>query len=85
MKIALDGASGVNTIASYTPGLVEIQGRSFSASLIVLPDRLLVYSDDGEAVIARVHERGLQPVAVLVRRSTLEDVFLRLTGRTLVD
>ena len=40
MKIALDGASGVNTIASYTPGLVEIQGRSFSASLIVLPDRL---------------------------------------------
>jgi lipooligosaccharide transport system ATP-binding protein len=50
-----------------------------------LPDRLLVYSDDGEAVIAKVHERGLQPVAVLVRRSTLEDVFLRLTGRTLVD
>ncbi|GAA2113244.1 ATP-binding cassette domain-containing protein [Nocardioides bigeumensis] len=51
----------------------------------VLPDRLLVYSDDGEEVIAKVHERGLQPAAVLVRRSTLEDVFLRLTGRTLVD
>src|SRR6478735_6170000 len=51
----------------------------------VLPDRLLVYSEDGEAVIAKVHERGLQPAAVLVRRSTLEDVFLRLTGRTLVD
>jgi lipooligosaccharide transport system ATP-binding protein len=51
----------------------------------VLPDRLLVYTEDGEAVIATVHERGLQPVAVLVRRSTLEDVFLRLTGRTLVD
>ena len=51
----------------------------------VLPDRLLVYSDDGEEVIAKVHERGLEPVAVLVRRSTLEDVFLRLTGRTLVD
>jgi lipooligosaccharide transport system ATP-binding protein len=51
----------------------------------VLPDRLLVYSNDGEEVIAKVHERGLQPVAVLVRRSTLEDVFLRLTGRTLVD
>ncbi len=50
-----------------------------------LPDRLLVYSDDGEEVIAKVHERGLEPVAVLVRRSTLEDVFLRLTGRTLVD
>jgi lipooligosaccharide transport system ATP-binding protein len=51
----------------------------------VLPDRLLVYSDDGEQVIAQTHERGLQPVAVLVRRSTLEDVFLRLTGRSLVD
>ena len=53
--------------------------------LEVLPDRILVYSEDGEAVIAKTHERGLQPVAVLVRRSTLEDVFLRLTGRTLVD
>ena len=51
----------------------------------VLPDRLLVYSQDGEEVIAKTHERGLTPVAVLVRRSTLEDVFLRLTGRTLVD
>jgi lipooligosaccharide transport system ATP-binding protein len=51
----------------------------------VLPDRLLVYTADGEEVVAKVHERGLQPVAVLVRRSTLEDVFLRLTGRTLVD
>jgi lipooligosaccharide transport system ATP-binding protein len=51
----------------------------------VLPDRILVYSDDGEHVLAKVHERGLQPIATLVRRSTLEDVFLRLTGRTLVD
>jgi lipooligosaccharide transport system ATP-binding protein len=51
----------------------------------VLPDRLRVYSHDGEEVIAKVHERGLEPAAVLVRRSTLEDVFLRLTGRTLVD
>ncbi len=51
----------------------------------VLPDRLLVYTHDGEEVTAKVHERGLQPAATLVRRSTLEDVFLRLTGRTLVD
>ncbi|MEP9383109.1 ABC transporter ATP-binding protein [Nocardioides sp. KR10-350] len=51
----------------------------------VLPDRLLLYSDDGEAVLEAVHNRGLRPVASLVRRSTLEDVFLRLTGRTLVD
>jgi lipooligosaccharide transport system ATP-binding protein len=51
----------------------------------VLPDRLLLYTHDGEEALARVHERGLTPVAVLVRRATLEDVFLRLTGRTLVD
>jgi lipooligosaccharide transport system ATP-binding protein len=51
----------------------------------VLPDRILVYSDDGEQVIEEVHSRGLRPLATLVRRSTLEDVFLRLTGRTLVD
>jgi lipooligosaccharide transport system ATP-binding protein len=51
----------------------------------VLPDRILLYTHDGETAVSRVHERGLQPRAVLVRRSTLEDVFLRLTGRTLVD
>jgi lipooligosaccharide transport system ATP-binding protein len=51
----------------------------------VLPDRLLLYTADGEETIAQVHERGFEPVATLVRRSTLEDVFLRLTGRTLVD
>jgi lipooligosaccharide transport system ATP-binding protein len=51
----------------------------------VLPDRLLLYTDDGDASAAGVTERGLLPDSVLVRRSTLEDVFLRLTGRTLVD
>jgi lipooligosaccharide transport system ATP-binding protein len=51
----------------------------------VLPDRILLYAHDGEAAIAAVHERGLDPVMSLVRRSSLEDVFLRLTGRTLVD
>ena len=49
-----------------------------------LPDRLLLYTDDGDALVPIAHER-LQPQSVLVRRSTLEDVFLRLTGRTLVD
>ncbi len=51
----------------------------------VLPDRLLVYTADGEEVIAKALERGLHPAATLVRRSSLEDVFLALTGRTLVD
>jgi lipooligosaccharide transport system ATP-binding protein len=49
-----------------------------------LPDRLLLYTDDGDALVPLAHER-LHPQSVLVRRSTLEDVFLRLTGRTLVD
>jgi lipooligosaccharide transport system ATP-binding protein len=51
----------------------------------LLPDRILLYADDGDAAAAVVHERRLQPTSVLVRRSTLEDVFLHLTGRTLVD
>lgn len=50
-----------------------------------LPDRLLLYSPDGDGAVAEVHRRGLAPSSVLVRRSTLEDVFLILTGRTLVD
>ena len=51
----------------------------------VLPDRVLLYTMTGEATLERVHERGLRPLSSLVRRSSLEDVFLRLTGRTLVD
>ena len=51
----------------------------------VLPDRVLLYTSDGDEAIAAVHRRGLQPETALVRRSTLEDVFLRLTGRSLVD
>ena len=54
------------------------------ARVEVLPDRILLYTDDGDALVPLAHER-LQPQSVLVRRSTLEDVFLRLTGRTLVD
>jgi lipooligosaccharide transport system ATP-binding protein len=51
----------------------------------VLPDRLLLYTDGGDEVAAAVHERGLRPLSSLVRRATLEDVFLRLTGRSLID
>ena len=50
-----------------------------------LPDRVLAYTADGEAASAKAHERGLRPASVLVRRSSLEDVFLRLTGRSLVE
>ena len=51
----------------------------------VLPDRLLVYTTDGEATLAELRARNIIPESALVRRSSLEDVFLRLTGRTLVD
>src|SRR5918992_995289 len=50
-----------------------------------LPDRILVYTGDGDATAAAVADRGLPPHSTLVRRSSLEDVFLHLTGRTLVD
>jgi lipooligosaccharide transport system ATP-binding protein len=53
--------------------------------LEVLADRILIGTDDGDAALDTVHARGLHPDSVLVRRSTLEDVFLRLTGRSLVD
>jgi lipooligosaccharide transport system ATP-binding protein len=51
----------------------------------VLPDRILLYVADGDGAVAEVNRRALAPAGVLVRRSSLEDVFLHLTGRTLVD
>ena len=50
-----------------------------------LPDRVLLYTNDGDAAAAAIQARGLRPESVLVRRSSLEDVFLRLTGRSLVE
>jgi lipooligosaccharide transport system ATP-binding protein len=64
---------------------VERQLEGLGARLEVLPDRILVDTDDGEAAVRAVHERGVETESILVRRSTLEDVFLTLTGRTLVD
>ena len=51
----------------------------------VLPDRVLLYTDDGEGLLERVAHLGLHPTTSLVRRSSLEDVFLRLTGRSLIE
>ena len=51
----------------------------------MLPDRVLLYVDDGDEALRAVHAAGLTPASALVRRSSLEDVFLRLTGRSLVD
>ena len=51
----------------------------------VLPDRVLIYTNDGDAAAEAIHARGLRPESTLVRRSSLEDVFLRLTGRSLIE
>jgi len=65
----------------------HVEAEAFNgqvARVEVLPDRVLLYTDDGDALVPAAHEL-LHPESVLVRRSTLEDVFLRLTGRTLID
>jgi lipooligosaccharide transport system ATP-binding protein len=62
-----------------------IKAASIGDRIEELPDRILVYSEDGEAELKRIHKMGFEPLTSLVRRSSLEDVFLRLTGRTLVD
>ena len=73
----------------FPPGqdttVVEQRLTGLADRIEALPDRVLLYAADGEAVLGAVHLRGVDPVSSLVRRSTLEDVFLRLTGRTLVD
>jgi lipooligosaccharide transport system ATP-binding protein len=71
------GAEPLDAAASKLDGIGE--------RLEVLPDRILLYVDDGDAASAEVHRRRLAPSSMLVRRSSLEDVFLHLTGRTLVD
>jgi lipooligosaccharide transport system ATP-binding protein len=59
--------------------------RDLADRIEELPDRLLLYTADGEDTLAAAYEAGVRPVSSLVRRSTLEDVFLRLTGRSLVE
>ena len=65
----------------------KIRGSALggTARVEVLPDRVLLYTEDGEAALAAVHAMHLTPITALVRRSTLEDVFLKLTGRSLIE
>lgn len=64
---------------------MEARLREFCDRLEVLPDRILLYADDGEPLLEEINRRGLDPLTSLVRRTSLEDVFLRLTGRSLID
>ncbi len=64
--------------------MVEIL-RPLAERIEVLPDRILLYAEDGEHLLEKIAAKGIHPNTSLVRRSSLEDVFLRLTGRTLVE
>ncbi len=79
-KEVLEVRFGSDRNAEVAPALRELAER-----IEVLPDRILLYAEDGEALLHRLSEINLHPLTSLVRRSSLEDVFLRLTGRTLVD
>ena len=63
----------------------ELQDGGPSREMTITADRLLLYAADGDEFLGRVRATGLAPLTELVRRSTLEDVFLHLTGRTLID
>ncbi len=59
--------------------------RAMCSRMEELPDRILMYVEDGEALLEEILNKKLHPTTSLVRRSSLEDVFLRLTGRTLIE
>ena len=65
--------------------VVADQLRDKCERLEVLPDRILLYSENAEQVLEEIMRAGMHPKTSLVRRSSLEDVFLRLTGRTLIE
>ena len=64
--------------------MVDVLGP-LAERIEVLPDRILLYAEDGEALLEQIAAKGIHPNTSLVRRSSLEDVFLRLTGRSLVE
>ncbi len=63
----------------------DLRLENLAERVEVLPDRLLIYTDDGDAVVQALEQGPQPPLSLLARRSSLEDVFLHLTGRTLVD
>jgi lipooligosaccharide transport system ATP-binding protein len=71
-----EGATETDVLASI---------RADETRTETVADRMLIYAEDGDALVARLLDQGLRPESVLVRRSTLEDVFLILTGRTLIE
>ena len=72
-------------LGEQEPAGKAIRGAHPEARIEELPDRVLWYTQDGESALAATYALGLRPVTALVRRATLEDVFLALTGRSLTE
>ncbi|NUR93649.1 MAG: ABC transporter ATP-binding protein, partial [Kribbellaceae bacterium] len=92
-RIVGEGAPGELIRQHASQEVVELR---FAAGSIVdldgigdrverLPDRTLLYCANGEKAVSALHDRGVTPAGVYIRRGSLEDVFLRLTGRQLID
>ena len=79
-KEVLEVRYGSDKNASVAKSIADVGERQE-----ILPDRILIYSENGERDLAEITKRGHHPTTSLVRRSSLEDVFLRLTGRSLVE
>jgi lipooligosaccharide transport system ATP-binding protein len=77
VELRFDDGNRPDDLSYWTDGAVD--------RVEALPDRVLLYTQDGDAASHQLHERGLTPESVMVRRSTLEDVFLHLTGRSLIE
>jgi lipooligosaccharide transport system ATP-binding protein len=77
VELRFEDGSRPDDLSYWTDGVVD--------RVEALPDRVLLYTQDGDAASHQLHERGLMPESLLVRRSTLEDVFLHLTGRSLIE
>jgi lipooligosaccharide transport system ATP-binding protein len=72
-------------VIASSDGVVGFDRLDAATRVEPLADRLLVYADDGDRTVADIVRRGFTPESTLVRRGSLEDVFLHLTGRSLED
>jgi len=96
-KVIAEGSPAELLAAHTAPRVVEVHGgearvedisrvvSDLARDMEAVGDRVLIYTDDGEAIAARINDAGIPNSGVLLREATLEDVFLRLTGHALVE
>jgi lipooligosaccharide transport system ATP-binding protein len=94
-RIVATGAPEELIRSTVPPGAVEVRATAEERARIAAElaprfgapeqysDRLVYYTEDGERVLAALGAGGYTIRSEIVRRTTLEDVFLRLTGREL--